>query len=312
MPEGIQTIENYEFAFASDITDIEIPDSVTSIGDGAFEGCVALNSIQVADDNQFYKSVDNCLLSKDGLSLILGCNASIIPNSVTSIGKYAFDGCSSLETIEIPNSVTSIGDGAFEGCSGLETIEIPDSVTSIGDGAFEGCSSLETIEIPNSVTSIGDGAFKDCSGLETIEIPDSVTSISDRAFEGCSGLEAIKIPDSVTSIGKDAFAGCSCLETIEIPNSVTSICDRAFNCCYSLRAIEIPAGVTSIGKYAFAGSNLIAITIHEKNPVKAFLLIQNAGFIKEHITLNVPIGTGYAYRHTPFFAKFKMIIAKVR
>ncbi|HIQ84624.1 MAG TPA: leucine-rich repeat protein [Candidatus Cryptobacteroides excrementigallinarum] len=151
MPEGIQTIENYEFAFASDITDIEIPDSVTSIGDGAFEGCVALNSIQVADDNQFYKSVDNCLLSKDGLSLILGCNASIIPNSVTSIGKYAF-----------------------------------------------------------------------------------------------------------------------------------------------------------------AGSNLIAITIHEKNPLKAFLLIQNAGFIKEHITLNVPIGTGYAYRHTPFFAKFKMIIAKVR
>ena len=220
MPEGIQTIESYEFEFASDITDIEIPDSVTSIGNGAFlgcsglkaikipnsvasiaeyafAGCDALNSIQVADDNQFYKSVDNCLLSKDGLSLILGCNASIIPDSVTSIGN-----------------------GAFYGCSGLETIEIPDSVTSIGDWAFE----------------------------------------------GCSGLKAIEIPNSVSSIGKDAFAG----------------------------------------------RNLIAITIHEKNPVKAFLLIQNAGFIKEHITLNVPIGTGYAYRHTPFFAKFKMIIAKVR
>ena len=197
MPIGILTIAYHEFEFASDITDIEIPDSVTSIdyeafcgcsslkaikipnsvnsiSYGAFYGCAALNSIQVADDNQFYKSVDNCLLSKDGLSLILGCNASIIPNSVTSIGE-------------------------------------------------------------------------------------------------------------------DAFAGCSRLETIEIPNSVTSI-----------------------GKYAFAASNLIAITIHEKNPVKAFLLIQNAGFIKEHITLNVPIGTGYAYRHTPFFAKFKMIIAKVR
>ena len=197
-----------------------IPNSVTSIGIYAFAHCDAINSIQVADDNQFYKSVDNCLLSKDGLSLILGCNASIIPNSVTSIGEDAFAGCSRLETIEIPDSVTSIGD---------------------------------------------------------------------RAFRNCSGLKAIKIPNSVTSIGKYAFDGCSSLETIEIPNSVTSI-----------------------GKYAFAASNLIAITIHEKNPVKAFLLIQNAGFIKEHITLNVPIGTGYAYRHTPFFAKFKMIIAKVR
>ena len=177
------------------------------------------------------------------MSLILGCNASIIPNSVTSIGEYAFYGCSSLETIEIPNSVASIGKDAFMDCSSLETIVIPNSVTSIGDGAFYGCSSLKTIEIPNSVTSIG---------------------------------------------------------------------DRAFTRCYRLRAIEIPNSVTSIGEYAFADCNLIAITLHEKNPVKAFLLIQNAGFIKEHITLNVPIGTGYAYRHTPFFAKFKMIIAKVR
>ena len=93
---------------------------------------------------------------------------------------------------------------------------------------------------------------------------------------------------------------------------VTSIGDGAFKGCSSLKAIEIPNSVTSIGEHAFEGCNLIAITIHEKNPVQAFRLIQNAGFIKEHITLNVPIGTGYAYRHTPFFAKFKMIIAKVR
>ena len=128
----------------------------------------------------------------------------------------------------------------------------------------------------------------------------------------CSSLETIVIPNSVTSIGDGAFYGCSSLETIEIPNSVTSIGNGAFRDCSSLETIEIPNSVTSIGEYAFADCNLIAITLHEKNPVKAFLLIQNAGFIKEHITLNVPIGTGYAYRHTPFFAKFKMIIAKVR
>ena len=166
---------------------------------------------------------------------------------------------------------------------------MPEGIQTIEPYEFEFASDITDIEIPDSVTSIGNGAFKDCSDLKAIEIPNSVTSIGDRVFEGCHRLRAIEIHDSVTSIGKDAFAGCSSLKAIEIPNSVISI-----------------------GKYAFAASNLIAITIHEKNPVKAFLLIQNAGFIKEHITLNVPIGTGYAYRHTPFFAKFKMIIAKVR
>ena len=109
-------------------------------------------------------------------------------HSVTSIGDWAFAGCTGLTSIEIPDSVTSIGDWAFAGCTGLTNIEIPDSVTSIGDGAFWGCGSLTSIEIPDSVTSIGNAAFRYCTGLTSIEIPDSVTSIGEVAFSGCDSL----------------------------------------------------------------------------------------------------------------------------
>ena len=105
--------------------------------------------------------------------------------SVTSIGYYAFEGCSGLRTVEIPNSVTKIYDKAFYYCLGLRTVEIPNSVTSIGESVFESCSGLTSVEIPNSVKSIGSGTFRDCSGLTSVEIPNSVTSIGSSAFYGC-------------------------------------------------------------------------------------------------------------------------------
>ena len=198
--------------------------------------------------------------------------------SVTSIGDYAFNGCSALTSITIPNSVTSIGDVAFNYCSSLTSITIPNSVTSIGESAFRYCSSLTSITIGNSVTSIGDDAFEYCTSLTSISIPNSVTSIGESAFEDCSSLTSIEVDannQNYASIdgvlyNKDVTTLICCPEgktSITIPNSVTSIGEKAFSGCSSLTSITIPNSVTSIGDHAFYNcSSLTSITIEATTP----------------------------------------------
>ena len=175
------------------MTSITIPDGVTNIGDSAFSYCSGLESITVEYGNSQYHSHENCLIETVNKTLILGCKNSIIPTdgSVTSIGNYAFSGCSSLTGITIPNSVTSIGGGAFSDCSSFTSITIPDSVTSIGGSAFSGCSSLTSVTIDNGVTSIGRLAFWDCSSLTSVTIGNGVTSIGDQTFDGCDSLSKV-------------------------------------------------------------------------------------------------------------------------
>ena len=264
-----------------------IPDSVTSIGNGAFSGCSSLSNIVIPSSVTSIgsKAFDDC----SSLSSI------VIPNSVTSIGEWAFSNCSSLKYISIPKSVICLNGNPFVNWDGkleclspnfiyegdvlfnkdkckvisfrdqnIESYIIPDSVTSIGDSAFWGCSSLSSIVIPDGVTSIRECAFSDCSSLSNIVIPNSVTSIGDSAFWGCSSLSSIVIPSSVTSIGDFAFWDCSSLSSIVIPDSVTSIGSNAFDNCSSLSDIVIPASVTSIGDWAFGGcSSLSSIIIPE-------------------------------------------------
>ena len=244
IPDNMTSIGNYTFSGCSSLTSITIPESVTSIGDLAFYYCSSLTSITIPES-----------VTSIGSSAFYYCTSltSItIPDSVTSIGNYAFYNCSSLTYIPIPDSAISIGYYAFLGCSSLTSITIPESVTSIGNSAFSGCSSLTSITIPDSVTSIGYYAFSGCSSLTSITIPDNVTSIGSWAFSGCSSLTSITIPESVTSIGDYAFYYCSSLTSITIPESVTSIGDSAFRYCSSLTSITIPESVTSIGSFAFS------------------------------------------------------------
>ena len=117
-------------------------------------------------------------------------------------------------SITIPSGVTSIGDWAFSGCTALTSVTIPSGVTSIGGWAFSGCTALTSVTIPSGVTSIGDCTFSDCTGLTSITIPSSVTSIGGSAFSGCTGLTSITIPNSVTSIGSGVFWNCTRLTDI--------------------------------------------------------------------------------------------------
>ena len=235
---------------------------------------------------------------------------------MTSIGGYAFYGCSGLTSVTIPNGVTSIENYAFQNCSGLTSITIPSSVTSIGWNAFYGCSGLTSVTIPNGVTSIENYAFQNCSGPTSVTIPDNVTSIGSSAFSGCSGLTSIivgsgntkydsrgncnaiivtatntliagckntVIPNSVTSIGSNAFYNCSGLTSITIPNSVTSIADYAFYGCPSLTSVTCEA--TSVPS---TGSNVFDVLINSA-------------------TLYVPSASVDAYKKTSPWSSFGTI-----
>ena len=187
---SVTSIGESAFAYCSGLTSVTIPNSVTSIGEYAFADCSGLTSVVVDKNNGTYDSRDNCnaIIETSTNKLVVGCKNSIIPNSVTSIGSYAFLGCSGLTSVTIPNSVTTIGDGAFCNCSGLTSVTIGNSVTTIGYFAFYNCSGLTSVTIPNSVTSIGGFAFSGCSGLTSVFIGNSVTSIGKYVFWGCSGL----------------------------------------------------------------------------------------------------------------------------
>lgn len=179
---------------------ITIPNTVTSIGEGAFTDCSSLTSADISE-------------------------------GVTTIGEDAFYGCKNLTSVTIPNTVTTIEKTAFSYCSSLTNVVISEGVTTIGDGAFNECSGLTNVTIPNTVTTIGNSAFSGCRGLTSITISEGVTTIEESAFRGCSNLTSVAIPEGVTTIGKKAFYNCNKLTSVTIPDSVTNIGDDAFAFC---------------------------------------------------------------------------------
>ena len=261
--DSVTTIGDYAFGWCSSLTSVTIPDSVTTIGDEVFAYCNSL----VEFKGKFAEDGGRCLII-DGMlnAFALGCGVTeyTIPDSVTTIGGYAFAGCGSLTSVTIGNGVTTIGEQAFRNCDSLTSVTIGNSVTTIGEHAFFECSSLTSVTIGNSVTTIGDWAFSYCNSLAEFKGKFAADGgrclIKDNtliAYANASGT-TYTIPDSVTTIGINAFAFCESLTSITIPDSVTTIGYEAFRDCYSLTSVTIGDSVTTIGEWAF--SDCISLT----------------------------------------------------
>ena len=227
--------------------------SVTHIGDFAFQGCSDLTLVEIPYG---IKSI--------GYNDFASCSSLYkvkIPHSVTTIRPYAFSGCPSLKEISIPESVTSIGKGTFHGCSSLERIKIPNNIEILQDILFVGCMSLREIDLPNSLIKIGEYVFSGCSSIEYIHIPDSLDNIGKGAFANCTKLKKIVFPYSISVIGEEAFEGCHSLTSLELPK-IHTIERASFKCCSSLKHIYIPNGIVEIEDYAFYEcSSLLSIDI---------------------------------------------------
>lgn len=264
IPDSVVWLGDYVFYGCSTLTSVTIGNGLTSIGNGVFYYCDLLENLTVASGNTKYRSAGNCVIETESKTLVLGSKNSVIPNdgSVTSISRYAFYGCRTLESINIPDGVTTISEDAFYNCSSLKSITMPDSLLLIGANAFYDCSMLTNVTMGNRVTAIGRCAFYNCSSLKSITMPDSIFTIGDYSFNNCRSLESINIPSRLTSIGEFTFYGCFSLKSITIPDGVTSIGKYAFNGCSSLENVIIPDGVTVIGDHIFCNCiSLKSITI---------------------------------------------------
>ena len=273
------------------VTSIEIPETVEDISDN-FAYCVNLENIKVDSQNKYYDSRDNCnavVYTKDN-EIEIGCINTKIPDSIVSIGQYAF-AYRNIKNIIIPSNIKKIYRYAFSHCTALNDIELESGLEVIQDYAFEYCENLTSLTIPNSVTEIQSEAFLSCKRLGTINISSSVNNISSNAFKHCSGISSINvdqenkvydsrnncnaiissknnvmilgcsntiIPDDVKRIGNNAFESCKEITNIEIPQNIRSIGECAFAYCENLEEIKIPDEVTSIGSGAFEGCGKLA------------------------------------------------------
>lgn len=262
-----------------EITTLEIPTSVTSIGNNAFYGCSGLTTLN-------------------------------LPSNVTSIGDRAFGYCSNLTSVDLPSSITKMGDFVFFYCEKLSNVNLPSDITTISTGAFGGCSSLQNINLPSGVTTIGDNAFSDCSNLTNVTLPSALASIGDYAFSGCSNLTNVILPSAFTAIGNVAFSGCSNLANVTLSSNITSIGTYAFQNCINLKNLTISKDVTSIKDIAFNNSyddlELESVYVAWENPIEAGSFFDRINI--SNCTLYVPQGTKEAYANADVWKDFGNII----
>ena len=257
LPESLTTINSYAFEDCDFLTRIYIPASVNVLGMGAFQECDNLERIIIAESNSGYTSIDGVVFNKTADTLRM-CPEGVtgnyeIPTGVKTIGKEAFKLCDKLTSVIITDSVTKIEGSAFANCSKLQGVVIPDSVQEIGSAAFDHCENLESIVFPAGLKTLESSILRGCTALKEVSIPGTVEQIGWGAFYACSSLKSITLPESVVKMDAYVFRECTALEKVNIPDKVPMLGEHVFAECKSLKTIRIPNGVTHIVGYAFDG-----------------------------------------------------------
>lgn len=256
IPSSVTSIDEYAFYGCRSLSSITIPNGITSIERGTFmfNNFSSIGTVGSGASIEIPNSVTSI-----GEDAFYGCSATTctIGGSVTTIGRDSFAYCRNLTSATIGNSVTTIDSFAFEYCTSLSSVTIGSGVTSIGAICFDNCA-LTSITIPNNVTSIGNNAFVNCTGLTSVTLSNNITTIESGLFSGCKNLKrlnsstdgVVNILNGVTNIGRAAFTGCKSIVSVNIPSTITSIGESTFNGCNSLTGITIHATTPpSIGYY---------------------------------------------------------------
>ena len=238
IPETVTSIGEYTFFGFNDIERVNISNSVLSVGKFAFAQCRKLKKVKLSESlTELPDRLFNMCSVLDSV---------VIPESVTRIGNYTFGNCMRLATVNIPHSTVFIGREAFANCA-MTKIDIPESVKTMGDGVFATCRQLESVTIPEQVTSMGAYTFMMCSSLKSVTLPKALTSIGERMFYQCSSLTSLTIPESVDSIGTIAFQGCRTLTELTLPESLKFVGKNAFTGANSMEKVYIPSMESWLG-----------------------------------------------------------------
>ena len=213
--------------YKNKINKVVFSGNITSIGNGAFNGCINLKTLTLPNS---ITSIGRETISNSGITSLS------IPSGVTKIVDNAFINCTSLETVSISSGVQTIGENAFRSCTNLSKVTMAEGLTVIGDCAFRDCSKLTGVSIPDSVTTLGSYSFSG-AGLKEITIPGKIKTISEGSFSSCSNLTGLIIKSGVTVIGVESFLSCTKLSSVTIPSTVTKISNNAFKDCKSISTV---------------------------------------------------------------------------
>lgn len=248
IPNTVTAISGYAFRDCTSLESIFIPASVSAIknnsNDSPFWGCDSLVSIKVDPANAVYDSREDCnaVINTERNELAYGCQGTVVPDDVRSIGRRAFYKCTGLKSIVVPKGVTFIGDYAFFGCENMRAVSLPESLTEIGYNVFSQCHGLTSIQLPSRLKTLPLCTYSNCNGLVNIAVPETIEVIDQYAFSECSNLRSVSIPSKVTKIGYGAFGDCVNLECVVIkvpvPLSITN--HTFFN--YGDAVLYVPKG----------------------------------------------------------------------